>query len=75
MKNDNRALYMVGGSADPLSDEARWYCRDEAQDVLDGAVRKASLKLTTSVRKAILNALSERDETAEVCRDKHGHLC
>jgi type I restriction enzyme M protein len=41
--------------------------------VLDGSVRKANLKLTTSVRKAILNALSERDETAEICRDKHGH--
>jgi len=41
--------------------------------VFDSAVRKANLKLTTSVRKAILNALSERDETAEICRDKHGH--
>jgi type I restriction enzyme M protein len=41
--------------------------------VFDGAVKKANLKLTASVHKAILNALSERDETAEICRDKHGY--
>jgi type I restriction enzyme M protein len=41
--------------------------------VFDGAVQKANIKLTASLRKAILDALSEQDESAETCRDKHGH--
>ena len=31
------------------------------------------LKLSPPIRKAILAALSERDETAEICRDKDGN--
>ena len=30
------------------------------------------MRLAPAVRKAILNALAERDETAEICRDKAG---
>jgi len=40
---------------------------------LDKAQEKADLKLTKSLREAILNALSERDETAEICRDENGN--
>ena len=36
------------------------------------ATRKAELKLPAPAKKAILVALSERDETAEICRDKDG---
>lgn len=36
-------LSLVGGKADPDSDEARWYARDEGQCILDGARRWASL--------------------------------
>lgn len=39
---------------------------------LDGALKKAELKLGAPVRKAILSALAERDETAEICRDDDG---
>ena len=42
----------------------------------EAALNKAaavSIKLIAPIRKAILAALSERDETAEVCRDKDGH--
>ncbi|HEY9870251.1 MAG TPA: class I SAM-dependent DNA methyltransferase [Candidatus Obscuribacterales bacterium] len=46
--------------------------RDEFQRVLGAAVKKANLKLDAPVKKAILTALSERDETAEICRDKDG---
>ena len=41
--------------------------------MLDGAAKKAGLKLPAPVRKAILSALSERDETAAICRDKDGN--
>jgi len=39
----------------------------------DQAQEKADLRLTKSLREAILDALSERDETAEVCRDEEGN--
>jgi type I restriction enzyme M protein len=41
-------------------------------EVLEGAAEKAGLKLAAPVTKAILSALSERDETAAVCLDKDG---
>jgi len=46
--------------------------RDEFERALDAAARKAGVKFPTSVRKAILSALSERDETAAICRDAGG---
>jgi type I restriction enzyme M protein len=42
--------------------------------VLDSTAKSAGLKLSPPIRKAILGALSERDETAEICRDKDGNL-
>jgi type I restriction enzyme M protein len=47
--------------------------RAQFESVLDAAIGKADLKLAAPVRKAILSALSERDEAAAVCRDKEGH--
>jgi type I restriction enzyme M protein len=46
--------------------------RGEFERALDAATRKADLKLPAPVRKAILSALSERDETAAICRDSAG---
>ena len=46
--------------------------RDEFERVLDVTAAKAGLKLPAPARKAILFALSERDETAAICRDKDG---
>jgi len=40
---------------------------------LKTAARRADLKLPAPIFKAILSALSERDETAEICRDEEGH--
>lgn len=47
--------------------------RSEFEDSLDAAVKRAEIKLSAPIRKAILSALSERDETAEICRDKDGN--
>lgn len=47
--------------------------RPSFEKQLDKAIRKNSLKLAAPARKAILSALSERDETAEICRDKDGN--
>ncbi len=46
--------------------------RGEFEALLNAATKKAGLKLAAPVRKAILSALSERDETANVCRDADG---
>jgi type I restriction enzyme M protein len=47
--------------------------RDEFERILDGAARNANLKLPVPAKKAILSALSERDEMAAICRDKDDH--
>lgn len=47
--------------------------RDAFAKALAGAAKKAGVKLPAPLKKAILNALSERDETAVICRDKEGN--
>ena len=47
--------------------------RDTFHEVLIEAAGEAGLKLPAPVRKAILGALSERDETASICCDSSGH--
>jgi type I restriction enzyme M protein len=40
---------------------------------LDKAIKEAEVKISAAVRKAILSALSERDESSEICRDSDGN--
>ena len=47
--------------------------REEFERLLKAAAEKAGIKLAAPVLKAILSALSERDETAAICRDGDGH--
>ncbi len=47
--------------------------REEFTAVLQSAASEARLKLPAQVLKAILSALSERDETASICLDKDGN--
>ncbi len=47
--------------------------RAEFLDVVESAAKKTGLKLSAPVTKAILTALSERDENAPVCTDKDGN--
>lgn len=46
--------------------------RPAFEKILDAALRKANLKPGAPLRKALLNALSERDPDAEICRDNKG---
>jgi type I restriction enzyme M protein len=46
--------------------------RDAFDKALGKALRGAGIKVATPVKKAILSALSERDETADICRDAEG---
>src|SRR5438445_11777715 len=47
--------------------------RGEFVGVLEMAAKKAGMKLSAPISKAILSALSERDETAAICRDEQGN--
>ncbi len=47
--------------------------REAFESALSSAAAKAKTKVTGSVSKAIQSALSERDETAEICRAPGGH--
>lgn len=47
--------------------------RDKFEANMTRALEAANLKVLAPVRKAILNALSERDETADICTDKDGN--
>ena len=46
--------------------------RDTFEKALRSAFQKAKLDVPTAVFKAIMSALSERDETAEICTDTKG---
>jgi type I restriction enzyme M protein len=47
--------------------------RGEFEAALESASRQAGVKLAAPVTRAILSALSERDETAAICRDDQGN--
>jgi type I restriction enzyme M protein len=47
--------------------------RKEFEEVLDASADKAKLKLAAPIKKAILSALSEKDESAAICIDKEGN--
>ena len=63
-----RALFeLLHGLPKPLVTDRKAF-----EDILDAAAKKVGLKLPVPARKAVLSALSERDPTAEICRDRDG---
>ncbi len=55
-----------------LEDETVYKDREAFSEMLFGAFRSVGVKLSAPVKKALLSGLSERDETAQVCRGKGG---
>jgi type I restriction enzyme M protein len=47
--------------------------RDEFEKVVEAGAKKAGVKLAGPISRAILSALSERDDTASICRDNDGN--
>src|SRR2546429_1066140 len=47
--------------------------RDKFATLIEDAAKKGGVRLSAALKKAILNALSERDESAEICRDSDGN--
>ncbi|MCJ0829847.1 SAM-dependent methyltransferase [Acinetobacter sp. NIPH1876] len=56
-----------------ISDQV-WKNRDAFLKVLDPILKGLSFKLAAPVKKAILEALSERDQTADMCKDSKGNI-
>ncbi len=55
-----------------LETNGRYMDRNAFQSDLEGAAKKAGLKLPAPIKKAIFAALGERDPDAESCRDSKG---
>lgn len=64
----NEILSMLQSMPDTLFKD-----RPSFQKTLKAAIRKSALDIGAPIKKAILASLSERDETAEICRDKEGN--
>jgi type I restriction enzyme M protein len=47
--------------------------RDAFEKKFSKALKTEGVKISAQVKKAILSALSERDEDAETCTDRHGN--
>ncbi len=67
-----RALQDSIRTALPLMPDTLHKDREAFVAELNAVAKKAGIKLRVPIRKAILTALSERDETADICRDKRG---
>lgn len=55
-----------------LDPSQTWLDRANFEPLLDKVLSKHDVKLTAPLRKALLNALGERDENAAICRDVDG---
>lgn len=62
-----KAILAVLGTLDP---DRIWISRATFAQMLDAVLIDAAVKVPVAVRKAILNALSERDPQAEICTVK-----
>ena len=57
----------------PLSEKGLIRNRDIFNGLLKEAIEKAGVKIPVSILKAVLTALSERNETADICKDAKGN--
>ena len=55
-----------------LLPQTQFLNRDQFVAELNALLKAEDLKLSTSVRKAVLSALSQRDENADICADRKG---
>ena len=60
-------LELLNGLSDAIVSDRRAF-----EGMLDDAAKRAGIKLSAPIRKAVLSVLSERDENAAICRDRDG---
>src|SRR5699024_11521778 len=56
-----------------LKSEELYKSRETFEKKLNRTFKEANIKLSATLKKAILSALSEKDETAAICLDKKGN--
>ncbi|MGP4073705.1 type I restriction-modification system subunit M [Piscibacillus sp. B03] len=56
-----------------LASDELYKNREEFEKILNNAFKYANIKLNATLKKAVLSALSEKDETADICTDKKGN--
>ena len=61
-------IYVLEG----LKDEGTYKNREEFQGLLKTAFKEGDLKLAAPLMKAVMSALGERDETADICTNRKG---
>jgi type I restriction enzyme M protein len=71
--DDDDRLRVTAALLKHLPEGERWIDRDDFEKALNAALKHAGVKIGAPVKKAIMSALSERDEDAFVCRDKDGN--
>jgi len=71
-KAEGRALQGSIRTALRLMPDTLHKDRETFVAALNAVLKKADIKLRAPIRKAILTALSERDESAAICRDRRG---
>lgn len=73
LKLDEADQKRILAALEALPEGERWSDRDAFETALSGVLSASEAKIGAPVRKAILSALSERDEDAKVCTDRHGN--
>jgi type I restriction enzyme M protein len=68
LEEDDR-LRVMNALLRHLPEGERWVDRAKFEIALNAALKRAGAKIGAPVKKAIISALSERDEDAAVCRD------
>jgi len=56
-----------------MESETLYQSRQAFVKALDSVLQRSGLKIDAPLKKAVISALSERDETAEICRDGKGN--
>jgi len=57
-----------------MTQEKMFLNREEFRDLIKDSARRSTLRLDATELKAIINTLSERDDSAEPCRDSDGDI-
>jgi type I restriction enzyme M protein len=66
-------LGRLKSALEAMGPDRQWKARPAFQKDLKKALARAAVDLSTPQQKALLAALAERDEEAELCRDVKGH--
>lgn len=72
-ENGNRLQEAIICALQSLDATRTYKNREASQKDLTDACRKKGVKLDGALKKAVLNALSARDETADICTDSSGN--